>query len=139
MAQINTIAGLLYEEKPAVLVVDDQEMMTELISVMLQRMGFAKVDRALNGNDALHMLRNGSYGLIISDLNMEPMSGLQLIQAVRRSEQHKHLPFLMTTASLNSSNAMAAKIAGVDNYLLKPFTPDLLRVRVHSTLRGTAA
>jgi two-component system chemotaxis response regulator CheY len=122
-----------------VLIVDDQEIMTELIGVMLQRMGFTKVDRALNGLDALHMLREGSYGLVISDLNMEPMSGLQLIQEVRRSEQHQHVPFLMTTASLNSSNAVAAKLAGVDNYLLKPFTPDLLRVKVESTFHNAVS
>jgi two-component system chemotaxis response regulator CheY len=122
-----------------VLVVDDQEMMAELISVMVRRMGFDRVDTVLSGTEALRMLRDGSYGLVISDLNMEPMSGLQLLQAVRADTCLGPIAFLMTTASLNTEHATAAKAAGVSNYLLKPFTPDLLRARVQNTLKHSAS
>jgi two-component system chemotaxis response regulator CheY len=117
-----------------VLVVDDQEMMTELITVILHRIGFDAVEQAFDGPTALAMLGQRSFGLVISDLNMEPLSGLQLLEIVRKDEKLRHIPFLMTTASLDTANAAAAKAAGVDTYLLKPFTPDLLRAKVHATL-----
>ena len=119
---------------PTALVVDDQEMMVELISVMLHRIGFETVDGVLGGPQALERLAHRSYGLIVSDLNMQPMTGLELLERVRGSETGRGIPFLMTTASLNTAHAAAARSAGVTNYLLKPFTPDLLRAKVRATL-----
>ena len=119
---------------PTALVVDDQAMMVELISVMLRRIGFETVDGALGGPEALELLRSRRYGLIVSDLNMQPMTGLELLERVRGSEPGGDTPFLMTTASLNTAYAAAARSAGVTNYLLKPFTPDLLRAKVRATL-----
>ena len=119
---------------PTALVVDDQAMMVELISVMLRRIGFETVDGALGGPEALELLRSRRYGLIVSDLNMQPMTGLELLERVRGSESGGDTPFLMTTASLNTAYAAAARSAGVTNYLLKPFTPDLLRAKVRATL-----
>jgi two-component system chemotaxis response regulator CheY len=118
----------------AVLVVDDQAMLTELIAVMLRRMGFRTLDLAMDGETAWSMLRGTSYGLIISDLHMQPMSGLHLLERVRGDADLRHTPFLMTTASLNTASAVAASDAGVNTYLLKPFTPDLLRAKVQATL-----
>jgi two-component system chemotaxis response regulator CheY len=122
-------------EQIAALVVDDQEIMAELITVMLGRMGCRNVERTFDGETAWSMLQVKTYGLIISDLNMVPVSGLQLLLRVRQDPRLASTPFLMTTASLNTENAAAAQAAGVDTYLLKPFTPDLLRNKVEATLR----
>jgi two-component system chemotaxis response regulator CheY len=101
---------------------------------MLRRMGFRTLDLAMDGETAWSMLRGTSYGLIISDLHMQPMSGLHLLERVRGDADLRHTPFLMTTASLNTASAVAASDAGVNTYLLKPFTPDLLRAKVQATL-----
>lgn len=121
----------------AVLVVDDEAIVIELISVMLRRIGFATIDHAMDGETAWSMLRHRSYGLIISDLHMQPVSGLRLLERVRGDAELRHTPFLMTTASLNTANAVAAREAGVNTYLLKPFTPDLLRAKVQATLAAS--
>jgi two-component system chemotaxis response regulator CheY len=118
-----------------VLIADDTELMAELITVMVQRLGFETVDRARDGGTALAMLRGKPYGLVISDLNMKPVSGLQLLRSVRSDPSLRHLPFLMATSSLDTANAAAAKHAGVDTYLIKPFTPDLLRAKIDATYR----
>jgi two-component system chemotaxis response regulator CheY len=119
-----------------VLVVDDTEMMGELITAMVRRIGFGTVNRVQDGMTALIMLRSKPYGLVISDLNMEPVSGLQLLRTIRSDSALRSLPFLMTTASLDVANAAAAKHAGVDTYLLKPFTPDLLRAKIGAAFRA---
>jgi two-component system chemotaxis response regulator CheY len=121
----------------AALVVDDQPMLTELIAVMLRRIGFTAIDTASDVETAWSLLRQGSYGLIVSDLHMQPMSGLHLLERVRGDADLRHTPFLMTTASLNTASAVAARDAGVNTYLLKPFTPDLLRAKVLATLAAS--
>lgn len=117
-----------------VLVVDDQQTMIDVIVAILRKIGFEEVDHTLDGRTALGMMRAKTYGLVISDLNMEPMSGLQLLRSVRSDPNLRSTVFIMTTASMATENAIAAKQAGVDNYVLKPFTPAVLREKIQAAL-----
>jgi two-component system chemotaxis response regulator CheY len=117
-----------------VLVVDDQQMMLDMIVAILRRIGFETVDHTQDGRTALEMMDRTAYGLVISDLNMEPMNGLELLRSVRADARLKDTPFIMTTASMATENAIAAKRAGVDNYVLKPFSPAVLREKIEAVL-----
>ena len=106
-----------------ILIVDDYKTMLRIIRNLLKQLGFNNVDEAIDGSSALQKLRDKDCGLIISDWNMEPMSGLQLLKEVRKDVKLKELPFIMITAESKSENVIAAKEAGVSNYIVKPFMP----------------
>jgi two-component system chemotaxis response regulator CheY len=126
--------GETTDPSTAILVVDDEPVMLDLIAAIIARIGFTQVDRATDGVAALRMMRKTGYGLVISDLNMRPMSGLQLLRAIRRDAELGRPPFILTTASMQTENAVAAKQLGVSNYLLKPFTPAVLREKIDAVL-----
>src|ERR1700761_4049718 len=113
-----------------VLIVDDYKTMLRIIRNLLNQLGFDNVDEATDGAMALGKLRQGSYGLIISDWNMEPMTGLQLLKEVRADVKLKHIPFVMVTAESKTDNVVAAKAAGVTNYIVKPFNADTLKQKL---------
>jgi two-component system, chemotaxis family, chemotaxis protein CheY len=113
-----------------VLLVDDQQIMVDLTRRILARLGFEHVDHTGDGHQALAMLRQGNYKLVISDLHMEIMGGIQLLRAVRADDQLKTIRFLLMTGSAGVPNVMIAKQAGADAYLLKPFTPEQLRAKL---------
>ena len=117
-----------------VLVVDDYKTMLRIIRNLLRQLGFANVDEATDGSQALKMMRETSYGLVISDWNMEPMTGLQLLREVRADEKLKKTPFIMVTAESKSENVIAAKEAGVSNYIVKPFNAETLKSKMVSVL-----
>lgn len=117
-----------------VLIVDDYKTMLRIIRNLLKQLGFNNVDEATDGSMALQMLRVGSYGLIISDWNMEPMTGLQLLREVRADPKLKSIPFIMVTAESKSENVIAAKEAGVSNYIVKPFNAETLKTKMSSVL-----
>ncbi len=110
-----------------ILIVDDYKTMLRIIHNMLRQLGFNNVYEAIDGSSALRKLRKEDYGLIISDWNMEPMSGLQLLKEVRADVKLKELPFIMITAESKSENVIAAKEAGVSNYIVKPFNAATLK------------
>jgi two-component system chemotaxis response regulator CheY len=83
---------------------------------------------------ALQKLRQQDYGFVISDWNMEPMTGIQLLREVRADDKLKHLPFIMITAESKSENVIAAKQAGVSNYIVKPFSAETLKSKMTSVL-----
>ena len=120
-----------------VLVVDDYSTMRRIIRNLLTQIGFADVDEAADGPTALRKLETGGFTLVISDWNMEPMTGLQLLQEVRGNAQLKALPFIMVTAESKTDNVVAAKAAGVSNYIIKPFNAETLKKKIESVL-GTA-
>ena len=107
-----------------VLVVDDYKTMVRIIRNLLKQLDFNNVDEAADGSAALRKLRDGDFGLVISDWNMEPMTGIQLLKEVRADEKLKGLPFIMVTAESKTENVVAAKEAGVNNYIVKPFNAD---------------
>ena len=116
-----------------VLIVDDYKTMLRIIRNLLKQLGFNNVDEA-HGSSALGKLRGGSFGLVISDWNMEPMTGLQLLKEVRADGQLKAVPFIMITAESKTENVVAAKQAGVDNYIVKPFNAETLKKKVSAVL-----
>jgi two-component system chemotaxis response regulator CheY len=117
-----------------ILIVDDYKTMLRIIRNLLKQLGFNNVDEATDGAMALQMLRVGSYGLVISDWNMEPMTGLQLLREVRADPKLKPVPFIMVTAESKSENVIAAKEAGVSNYIVKPFNAETLKTKMVSVL-----
>ncbi len=117
-----------------VLIVDDYKTMLRIIRNLLRQLGFANIDEATDGSMALQMMRAGSYGLVISDWNMEPMTGLQLLREVRADAKLKATPFIMVTAESKSENVIAAKEAGVSNYIVKPFNAETLKAKMVSVL-----
>ena len=117
-----------------ILIVDDYQTMLRIMRNLLKQVGFANVDEATDGSMALQMLRVGQYGLIVSDWNMEPMSGLQLLREVRADARLKDIPFIMVTAESKSENVVAAKEAGVSNYIVKPFNAETLKAKMVSVI-----
>lgn len=118
-----------------ILIVDDYKTMLRIIRNLLKQLGFNNIDEATDGSMALQQLRSGqTYGLVISDWNMEPMTGLQLLREVRADAKLKALPFIMVTAESKSENVIAAKEAGVSNYIVKPFNAETLKAKMVSVL-----
>jgi two-component system chemotaxis response regulator CheY len=117
-----------------ILIVDDYKTMLRIIRNLLRQIDFHNVDEATDGAEALIKLRTGNYGLIISDWNMQPMTGLQLLQEVRADARLKHIPFIMVTAESKAENVVAAKQAGVSNYIVKPFNAETLREKIEKVL-----
>jgi len=117
-----------------VLVVDDYNTMRRIIRNLLEQIGFSRIDEAGDGATALTKLQNAPYGLVISDWNMEPMTGLQLLKEVRSDIKLKALPFIMVTAEGKMENIVAAKAAGVSQYIVKPFTAETLSRKIESVI-----
>ncbi|MGZ8401221.1 MAG: response regulator [Methyloceanibacter sp.] len=114
----------------AVLVVDDYKTMIRIIRNLLKQLGFGNVDEAGDGSAALNMMREKQYGLIISDWNMEPMTGYELLREVRADDRLSRTPFIMVTAESKTENVIAAKKAGVNNYIVKPFNAATLKSKI---------
>jgi two-component system chemotaxis response regulator CheY len=117
-----------------ILVVDDYKTMVRIISNLLRQLGFTTIDEATEASRALQLMRVREYGLVISDWNMEPMSGLDLLKAIRSDVKLKDTPFIMVTAESKAENVVAAKAAGVSNYIVKPFNAETLKTKITAVL-----
>ncbi|PHR60034.1 MAG: two-component system response regulator [Robiginitomaculum sp.] len=118
-----------------VLVVDDYKTMCRIMRNLLKQLGFSNVDEAADGAEALQKMQSGKdFGLVISDWNMEPMTGYELLKQVRSDEKLKGTPFIMITAESKTENVIAAKRAGVNNYIVKPFNAATLKAKMSSVL-----
>lgn len=117
-----------------VLIVDDYQTMLRILRNLLRQLEFNNVEEAKDGSSALELLRKEQFGLVISDWNMEPMTGIQLLREVRADAKLKSLPFIMITAESKSENVIAAKEAGVSNYIVKPFNSETLKAKLASVL-----
>lgn len=118
-----------------VLIVDDYKTMLRIIGNLLRQIGFRNIDEATDGTMALNSMKNKRYGLVISDWNMEPMTGLDLLKQVReKSDDNANVPFIMVTAESKTENVVAAKKAGVNNYIVKPFNADTLKQKITAVL-----
>jgi two-component system, chemotaxis family, chemotaxis protein CheY len=122
----------------AILVVDDYSTMVRIIRKLLKQIGYENVDEASNGEEALKKIKDKSYGLIISDWNMEPMTGFDLLKHVRAEEKTAKTPFILVTAESKPENVLAAQKAGVSNYLIKPFSAPVLKEKIDSVLTTAA-
>jgi two-component system chemotaxis response regulator CheY len=113
-----------------ILVVDDYKSMVDMLHDLLSELGFENVDDAANGEEALAKLRSEPYGLVISDWKMEPVNGLELLQEVRADPELQNLPFLMIAAEARTDRVVAARAAGVNGFMAKPFTRATLEQKV---------
>jgi two-component system, chemotaxis family, chemotaxis protein CheY len=116
----------------SVLVVDDYNTMIRIIRNLLKQLGFQNIDDASDGSAALAKMRGKKYGLVISDWNMEPMTGYDLLREVRADANLATTPFIMITAESKTENVIAAKKAGVNNYIVKPFNSATLKTKIEA-------
>ncbi|MCX7381668.1 MAG: chemotaxis response regulator CheY [Alphaproteobacteria bacterium] len=117
-----------------ILIVDDYKTMLRIIRNLLKQIEFNNVEEASDGAEALGKLRNSNFGLVISDWNMAPMTGLELLREVRADGKLKSIPFIMITAESKTENVVAAKQAGVSNYIVKPFNAETLREKIEKVM-----
>jgi two-component system chemotaxis response regulator CheY len=122
-----------------ILIVDDFATMRKVIRNLLKQGGFENVVEAEDGMAALKVLKSQPVDFIISDWNMPNMSGLELLKAVRSDDELKALPFLMVTAEALKDNVVAAVKAGVSNYIVKPFTAEVLNEKIEKIVKSLAA
>ncbi len=115
-----------------ILIVDDYKTMLRIVRGLLNQLGFMNIDEATDGTMAWDMVKLKQYGLIVSDWNMEPMSGFEFLKLVRTNEATKQLPFIMVTAESKTENIIAAKQAGVSNYIVKPFNAVTLKQKLEA-------
>ncbi len=117
-----------------ILVVDDYKTMIRIVRGLLEQLGFSNIDDAMDGPTALEKIRQKDYGLILSDWNMAPMTGYELLQAVRGDPRTKAVPFVMVTAEVKTENVVLARAAGCSNYIIKPFNLAVLKQKLTSVL-----
>ncbi|TNC98377.1 MAG: two-component system, chemotaxis family, response regulator CheY [Gallionellaceae bacterium] len=109
-------------ENTKFLVVDDFSTMRRIVRNLLKELGFANVQEAEDGVDALSKLRSDQFDFVVSDWNMPNMTGIELLRAIRGDASLKHLPVLMVTAEAKKENIIEAAQAGASGYVVKPFT-----------------
>jgi len=122
----------------SVLVVDDFSTMTRIIRNLLRQIGFADVDEANGGATALAKMQIKRYGLVISDWNMEPMTGIDLLRQMRADPGLGEIPFIIVTAESRAKNVIVAKEAGVNNYIVKPFNAQTLKAKIEAVFAEKA-
>jgi two-component system, chemotaxis family, chemotaxis protein CheY len=127
------------DPKMPVLVVDDYGTMVRIIRNLLRQLGFSDIDDAADGAAALEKMNNRRYGLVISDWNMEPMTGYDLLRNVRANPALETIPFIMVTAESKTENVIAAKKAGVNNYIVKPFNAATLKTKIEAVFPDMAS
>lgn len=116
--------------KIKVLIVDDFSTMRRIVKNILKQIGYSDIEEAEDGNCALARLRQGGFGLVVSDWNMPNMTGLELLKAIRADSVLNNIPVLMVTAEAKKENVIDAIQAGVNNYVVKPFTAVALKEKI---------
>lgn len=122
-----------------VLVVEDNRTMGQIVRNLLRLIGFTQVDNVFDGATALGMLRESDYGLIISDWNMQPMTGQALLEEVRADPGLKSVPFIVVTAESKLTTITAARDAGATGYIVKPFSGETLKQKIVAALVSVSA
>src|SRR3974390_2952248 len=128
----NGAGAMAFDLSMPVLVVDDYNTMIRIIRNLLKQIGFQDIDDAADGSAALTKMREKRYSLIISDWNMEPMTGYELLKEVRQDPGLAQTPFIMVTAESKTDHVIAAKRAGVNNYIVKPFNAQTLMSKIEA-------
>ena len=123
---------MAFDTSMPILVVDDYNTMVRIIRNLLRQLGFTDVDDAADGSAALAKMNGKKYGLVISDWNMEPMTGYELLKQVRANPDTARTPFIMITAESKTENVVAAKQAGANNYIIKPFNAETLKHKIEA-------
>jgi two-component system chemotaxis response regulator CheY len=122
--------------EPAVkiLVVDDYPTMRRIMRNLLTQIGMTDIEEAGDGSEAVTKLHGAKFDLVISDWNMEPMTGLDLLKHVRADATFAKMPFILVTAESKTENVIEAKKAGVNNYIVKPFTAETLKAKIAAVM-----
>ena len=123
------------DKKMRILIVDDYTTMLRILRNLLRQLELNNVDEAQNGEEALFKLRKETFDLVISDWNMTPMTGIDLLRQVRADAKLRRIPFIMVTAESKTENVIVAKQAGVSNYIVKPFNAETLRMKIESVFK----
>ncbi len=113
-----------------ILIVDDFSTMRRIIKNLLRDLGFNNTQEADDGSTALPMLQNGDFDFVVTDWNMPGMQGIDLLRAIRADDNLKHLPVLMVTAEAKREQIVTAAQAGVNGYIVKPFTAATLKEKL---------
>ncbi len=116
--------------KIKILVVDDFSTMRRIVKNILKQLGYENIEEAEDGAQAYNKLKSGNFGFVVSDWNMPNMDGLELLKRVRSDPDLKGLPFLMVTAEAEKDKVIEAIKAGVSNYIVKPFTAEVLKEKM---------
>ncbi len=120
----------MFDYKMKILVVDDFSTMRRIVKNLLKQLGFENVEEAEDGAQAYSKLKTGGFGFVVSDWNMPNMDGLELLKKVRGDAALSGLPFLMVTAEAEKEKVILAIQAGVNNYVVKPFTGEVLKEKM---------
>jgi two-component system chemotaxis response regulator CheY len=132
LARADGAGSMAVDTSMPILVVDDYSTMIRIIRNLLRQLGFQDIDDASDGSLALSKMHIKRYSLVISDWNMEPMTGYELLKQVRSDPSLSATPFIMVTAESKTENVIAAKQAGVNNYIVKPFNADTLKSKIEA-------
>jgi len=125
--------------KMKILVVDDFSTMRRIVKNLLKQLGFENIDEAEDGAQAYSKLKEGGYGFVVTDWNMPNMDGLDLLKKVRSDPEIKDTPMLMVTAEAEKEKVITAIQAGVNNYIVKPFTGEVLKEKMDKIFERLAA
>ena len=129
----------MIDQNMKILVVDDFSTMRRIVKNLLRQIGYANIDEAEDGAQAYSKLKNGGYNFVVSDWNMPNMDGLDLLRKVRSDPDLKDLPILMVTAEAEKEKVITAIQAGVNNYIVKPFTGEVLKEKMDKILEKLQA
>ena len=121
-----------------ILIVDDFSTMRRIIKNLLRDLGFNNTQEADDGSTALPMLQKGDFDFVVTDWNMPGMQGIDLLKAIRADDSLKHLPVLMVTAEAKREQIIAAAQAGVNGYVVKPFTAATLKEKLYKIFERLA-
>lgn len=113
-----------------ILIVDDYATMLRIIKTLLNQIGFNNITEAKNGQEAIEKIKEQQFKLVISDWNMEPVSGIELLKVLRAMPNYEKIPFIMVTAETKAENVLAARDAGASNYIVKPFNAATLKMKL---------
>ncbi|WP_022851734.1 response regulator [Limisalsivibrio acetivorans] len=117
-----------------VITVDDSSTMRRIIKNTLQKIGFSNILEAANGVEALDVMAKNDVDVVVTDWNMPEMDGLTFVKTLRSKEEYKELPILMVTTEAAKEDILTALKSGVNNYVVKPFTPDTLKEKIYKLL-----
>jgi two-component system chemotaxis response regulator CheY len=125
----------MLDQNMKILVVDDFSTMRRIIKNILREIGYNNVDEADDGSTALEKLKSAKFDFVVTDWNMPNMPGIELLKAIRQDDGLKDTPVLMVTAEAAKENVVTAVAAGVNNYIVKPFTAAALKERIDLILQ----
>lgn len=117
-----------------ILVVDDQITVRQIVTAICKKLGCENIDVAPDGIEAVQMVQDKVYDIVIADWNMEPITGIQLLRTLRADPRLKTTKFLLMTARQDAASVVQAKKAGVDAYIVKPFSPAALQAKLLAVL-----